>query len=67
MRKSEGETSDRIFFTIFCLDSDDSDNKGWLGNVERLVMRSPNTSKAEGKIETEKSDIKFLNYSVFRF
>ncbi len=32
------------FWTILCLDSDDSDNEGGLGNVERVVMRPPGHS-----------------------
>jgi hypothetical protein len=29
------------FLTIRCLDSDDSDNEGGLGNLERVVLRPP--------------------------
>ncbi len=37
------------FFTILCLDSDDSDNEGGLGNMERVVMRLPEHKQGRGE------------------
>ena len=46
-RSSSLSHSQRRYFKVWCeniLDSDDSDNEGGLGNVERVVMRPPGHS-----------------------